>query len=119
MPRASFNSVRHDAVPRERVVEAAQAWADRLRAEHPEVLRVGYFGSYATNTYVPGSDFDVLIEVSHTRAGRRADRADRYRPDRFPVGLELFVYTTDELARARSEGSAFIAEVIRRIVWLE
>ena len=119
MPNRSSTSVRHDAVPLERVVDAARAWVTRMRAEHREIVRVGYFGSYATGRYVPGSDFDVLIEVSERPSERRGDRADRYRPERFPVGVELFVYTGDELDRARRERSAFIGEIDRHILWLE
>ena len=119
MRSSSSNSCRHDAVPRDRVLEAARAWVARLREEHPEIVRVGYFGSYATDTYAPGSDFDVLIEVGEARERRRADRAAPYLPDRFPVGIEIFVYTTAEIARAEAEGAAFITTVMKQIIWLE
>lgn len=117
MPRNSLHSVRHDAVPEERVVAEARAWADRLRAGHSEVVRVGYFGSYARGDYVPGSDLDVLIEVSGLPEGGaderrpRAHRAARYRPDSFPVGMDVFVYTTAELAELRARGAGFIRTI--------
>lgn len=69
---------------------------------------MGYFGSYARGDYVPGSDFDVLIEIAQGDGPRR-DRADRYLPDRFPVGVELFDYTADELEPLRAEGSSLVA----------
>jgi predicted nucleotidyltransferase len=82
------------------------------------VVRVGYFGSYATGRYGPASDFDVLIEVTTAPSTRRADRADLYRPDLFPVAVEIFVYGSDELERLRREGSSFIAVIDREIRWL-
>ena len=117
MPKTSSHSVRHDAVPEERVLAAAREWARRLREDHPEVVRVGYFGSYARGDYVPGSDFDVLTDVSALAAGaatggaRLADRAVRYRPESFPVGLEIIVYTLAELASLRAAGASFIRAI--------
>jgi len=105
-------------VPVERVVDAARAWSSALMKEHLEIIRIGYFGSYANGTYAPGSDFDVLMEVATISEVRRADRAAKYLPDRFPVGMELFVYTTEELNRLRREGSGFLAAMEKKIQWL-
>jgi len=118
MQRELLNTVRHDAAPREQVLEAARAWEAGLREKFPEIMRVGCFGSYARDTYAPGSDLDILIEVTATPHARRADRAARYLPDTFPVPIELFVYTTDELRRLRREGSAFIGAVDRDVCWI-
>src|ERR1051325_6166336 len=46
MPKTSLHSVRHDAVPKDRVLAEAQTWAESLRRDHAEVVRVGCFGSY-------------------------------------------------------------------------
>jgi predicted nucleotidyltransferase len=103
------------------VLTAGRAWAARLRQERPEVLRVGCFGSYARDDYVPGSDLDVLVEVSAVPLNlgqRRADRAAHYAPDSFPVGVDLFVYTSEELAAQRVAGAAFVRTIDREILWL-
>jgi predicted nucleotidyltransferase len=104
-------------VPEAVVVAAARAWAQRLRAAHPEVVRVGYFGSYARGDYVPGSDLDVLVEVSKLAEGAPStarsavERGLAYQPDSFPVGLDVFVYTTTELAELRTAGTEFIRTI--------
>jgi predicted nucleotidyltransferase len=104
-------------VPEQRVVAAARAWAAALQATHPEIVRIGYFGSYARGDYVPGSDLDVLIEVSALTAEggskRRsaAERATPYRPDSFPVGVDVFVYTTAELGELRAAKAGFIRTI--------
>lgn len=99
------------------MLTAACAWARSLRAAQPEIVRVGYFGSYARGDYVPGSDLDVLVEVSELpenearRARSAVERGSAYSPDSFPVGLDVFVYTTAELARLRAAGTGFIRTV--------
>jgi len=119
MHKRSSNSVRHDAVPRETVLAAARKWARAVRERHPEIVRIGYFGSYAGGDFMPGSDLDVLIEVSEAPPGRRADRGDPYYPRDLPVGVDLFVYTTQELNGATKEESSFLATVNRQVAWLE
>ena len=111
MRSGSSSIVRHDAVPRERVLAAARTWAAELRRRCPEIRRIGYFGSYARGDYVPGSDLDVVIEISDSLAQPIADRAEPYLPDVFPIGMEILVYTSDELRRLRKSGSAFIAGI--------
>lgn len=118
MPRTSLHSVRHDAVPKDRVLTAARAWAQQLRHDHPELVRVGYFGSYARGDYVPGSDLDVLIELRRSKEARWRDRGPAYRPERFPVGLDVFAYTSDELAEMRTAKAAFIRTIDAEIQWL-
>ena len=102
----------------DRVLQAARTWAEQLGRNHPEVLRVGYFGSYARGDYVPGSDLDVLIELSQSRTPRQADRAAEYRPDSFPVGTDVFAYTSAELADLRAAGTAFVKTIDAEIRWL-
>lgn len=118
MLRTSSTSVRHDAVPKDRVVAAARAWYEAIRKARPEVVRAGFFGSYARGDYVPGSDFDVLLEVTSIAAKKWRDRPDDYRPDRFPVTMNLFVYATDELTSLRAEGRGFLRTIEPEIVWL-
>jgi predicted nucleotidyltransferase len=100
------------------VLAAARTWASDLRKRHAEIVRIGYFGSYATGVFGPGSDLDVLIEVTAAADRRLADRAAVYLPDRFPVGIELFVFTSSELVRLRREGSSFVAAVDEAVQYL-
>jgi predicted nucleotidyltransferase len=109
--------VRHDAAPRDRVLAAAGDWVRELLANRPEVVQVGYFGSYARGDYAPGSDFDVLMEITRTALPPR-DRAFAYLPDSFPVDLDLVVYTTDELAALRGRNAAFVAAIDRELTSL-
>jgi len=111
MPRTSSSFARHDAAPLDQVLSAARRWVRDLLATCPEIVKVGYFGSYARGDYAPGSDFDVLMEVTTAAAKRRADRAAEYLPDRFPVDVDLLVYTSQELARLRAGSAALLAAI--------
>ena len=111
MLKTSSNSVRHDAPSREQVLSAAGEWVRALLARRGEIVRVGYFGSYARGDYAPGSDFDVLIEVTRTSATGRADRASEYLPGCFPVDLDVLVYTSEELTKLREAKAALIAAI--------
>lgn len=93
------------------MVAAAAAWVDELRRGCADIVRVGYFGSYARGDYVPGSDFDVMIELAHCDEADPRERAFRMRPARFPVAMDLFVYTTAEIETLRSNRSAFLAVI--------
>ena len=91
-----------------RLRQAVDSYAERLLAEHPEIEEVVIFGSFAKGTYAPGSDVDVFILLSRSDKGIR-DRIPDFLPGPFPVGIDLFPYTKDEV-RAR-EGSPVLAAV--------
>jgi hypothetical protein len=80
------------------VVAALQMWAQVLSQTHPELQRVGYFGSYARGDWGVGSDLDVVIVVEHADApfvGRGAS----WDATGLPVPTDVVVYTTAEWKR--------------------
>ena len=98
---------------------AARQWLQQLRRDRPEVIRVGYFGSYAQDQHVPGSDLDVLIELASSGSERWQDRVADYRPSRFPVPLDVFPYTSHELAEMQRDRRDFLQTILDEIVWLD
>lgn len=76
---------------------AMDDFAARLLSTHAEVDEVVVFGSFAEGTFAPGSDLDVLIVLEHSDRPVR-DRIPQYLPGPFPVALDLFPYTREELA---------------------
>ena len=54
------------------------------------------FGSFETGTWAPGSDLDVFVVLSRSEKKAR-DRIPDYLPRTFPVGLDLFPYTREEM----------------------
>jgi predicted nucleotidyltransferase len=90
------------------VRRAADEWAARLLVTRPDVEKIVVFGSFAKDTYAPGSDLDVFILLSGSNKPFR-ERIPDFLPDTFPVGMDLFPYTQEEVsARALAP---FLTEV--------
>ncbi len=88
-------------------------YAARLLSSHSEIREIVIFGSFAEGTYAPGSDLDILIVLDRSDRPVR-DRIPLYLPDAFPVGVDLFPYTRDEIA-ARADSPVVAAA--RRSRW--
>lgn len=111
MPVRSLSSSVLRWPDREEVHLAVSVWAQSVTDRHPEVLMIGYRGSYAEGTWGVGSDVDVVIVVesaerSFLERGREFDATD------LPVPADLLVYTADEW------GQFAIDEKRSRVVWL-
>lgn len=117
MPVRSLNSSVLRWPNRATVDAAARRWAQTQWVLHPELKRLGYFGSYARGDWGVGSDLDLIALVSH---GERpfAQRAMDWNLDDLPVPAEILVYTEREWARLEQEGGRFFVTVTAEAVWL-
>ncbi|MCI0421001.1 MAG: nucleotidyltransferase domain-containing protein, partial [Acidobacteria bacterium] len=66
MPVRSLTSFVFTWPDRQAVDSAARFWALQQATLHPELCRLGYFGSYARDEWGVGSDLDLLAVVSHS-----------------------------------------------------
>ena len=98
------------------VDQAVRRWAEGVVTAHPEVIRIGYFGSYARGDWGPGSDLDILliVEGSDEPFERRAAQWDA---TGLPVPVELLVYTKAEWERL-PQGGRFYRTVMRETIWV-
>ncbi len=88
----------------------------RAVATHPEVLRVGYFGSYARGDWGVGSDLDLIIIVTHAEEPFER-RASRWDATELPVPAEVLVYTRTEWGNLSRRGR-FYQQVMREAIWM-
>ena len=95
-----MSSVVVRSADREAITRAVTDYVTRLRADHPEIERVIWFGSWVTGIPLPGSDVDLCLILSASDKAPR-NRAPRYLPVGFPVGIDLFAYTRTEFERLR------------------
>jgi hypothetical protein len=65
-------------------------------SRRPEVMRVVLFGSLSRGEIGVGSDVDLLIVLSHNDRPF-LERTMTYRPETFPVDLDVFPYTLAEI----------------------
>jgi uncharacterized protein len=86
----------------EPIRKAVRDYVRDLRSEHPEILSIRWFGSWVRGDAVVGSDVDLCIIVDRSDKPRR-DRMMDFLPRVFPVGIDLFVYTTAEFDALRTE----------------
>lgn len=93
--KTSCNSVTVYWVDKETVQQAL----DRLVADcqqREEVLAVVLFGSLVEGGFGVGSDVDLLL-ILRESAYPFLDRIPLYQPDRFPVDVDVFSYTWEEI----------------------
>lgn len=81
------------------------AYAAQLLDLCPNVEEVIVFGSFERGTWAPGSDLDVLILLASSDRPVH-ERVAQLLPGAFPVDLDLFPFTSAELAERRP--SAFL-----------
>jgi predicted nucleotidyltransferase len=112
----SSSSVKVFFADKERVLRELRAWASELK-KRPEVERVGLFGSYATGTYGPRSDADLLI-VLRTSADTFRDRIPSFLPSHLSVPCDVFPYTKDEIESLQRDNSPWIEHILKEVVWL-
>lgn len=98
------------------VVSAAKQWAEALAARHPELLRAGYFGSYARGNWGVGSDLDLVVIVERTDQPFPL-RSAAFDTGTLPVPADVLVYTEAEWEALGRRGG-FGATLHREVIWL-
>ena len=73
------------------------AHAAHLLGTRTDVEEIVVFGSFENGTWAPGSDLDVFVVLARADQPVR-DRIPALMPRRFPVGMDLFPYTREEMA---------------------
>jgi predicted nucleotidyltransferase len=96
---------------------AAVRLAEREARARSELIRLGFFGSYANGTWGVGSDLDLVAVVSEC-AHPFERRALSWDLSDLPVPAEIVVYTVPEWDRLVAAGDRFAATLQREAVWL-
>lgn len=101
----------------EEVDRAVCRWAQKVDRERPEVLRIGYIGSYARGDWGVGSDLDLLILVEWSERPF-AERSSEWDTAELPVPADVWVYTRDEWQAMADRDSRFYREASREAIWV-
>ncbi|MCP4753822.1 MAG: nucleotidyltransferase domain-containing protein [Proteobacteria bacterium] len=105
------------ALSREKVLDEIEVWVCEIKKDNPEIVKIGLFGSYAKDTYVPGSDIDLLVWVTHSDEDRWFMRSSRYDASSLPIGADVIVYTEEE-ARRLEKDSLWFQSILKDIIWI-
>ena len=100
-----------------KVLHQLKDYTRKVKRSRPEVEKVGLFGSYATGTYGPASDVDLLI-ILRESSKRFLDRIPDYLPENLSVSCDVFPYTDKEIERMKQSGTPWICHVLKETVWL-
>jgi predicted nucleotidyltransferase len=112
-----FGSAKITYLDKDAIQKALRSLAARLAGEHPEIVKISVFGSFARDEAAPGSDVDLLLVLKASDLPF-PERAGHYRPRRFPIGLDIFAYSADEMRRMLAEGNSFLKRALAEAVTL-
>jgi predicted nucleotidyltransferase len=116
MREKSSNSVKIVFADKNKVLRQLKDYAKKLK-RMLEVEKVGFFGSYATDTFGPASDVDLLI-ILRNSSTRFLDRIPDYIPDNLSISCDVFPYTSQEIQKMKQDGNLWIGHVLKEVVWL-
>lgn len=102
---------------RDAVHRAVTEWAAALAAARPELLRAGYFGSYATGGWGVGSDVDLVLVVA-AAARPFHERGRDWDASNLPVPADVLVYTEAEITTVVARGDRFAGVMTTEVVWV-
>ncbi len=117
MPVRSFSSRVFVWPSRAEVKAALEAWVPAAVERHPELLRLGAFGSYARGDWGVGSDLD-LVAVVRASDQPFEQRAVNWDLNALPVPADLLIYTAEEWDRLQRRGGRFAETLAREAEWL-
>jgi len=118
MPVRSLNSSVIKWPPGKEVEKSLNQWSNRLTKERDDVIRIGYFGSYAKGSWGVGSDLDVIVILNESDDPFER-RGVHFDTSAIPVPTELLVYTQEEWKKMKSENRNFYRHVSSEIIWLD
>lgn len=118
MPVRSLHSSVLKWPDRETVNGAVKKWGSKIRQARPDVLSVGYFGSYARGNWGVGSDLDLVVIVS-TSNKPFLTRAREFDTTTLPVPADILVYTEEEWLRGISQDKGYIVTIASEVIWVK
>jgi predicted nucleotidyltransferase len=99
------------------VLAALTEWAKTLAGHHPEVLAIGFFGSYATGNCGVGSDLDLIVITQDT--GLPVERRNLSWPlEDLPVPADTVVLTQSEWQGLQARDTRFARTLRKETVWV-
>ena len=96
----------------EQVLADSETWAVAQRESHPDLTRVGVFGSYGRGDASVGSDIDLLL-IDESATGSPSERLRHCPLEQLPLSCDALVLTSVELESLLASGSRMAKELKR------
>ncbi|MFQ5855561.1 MAG: AmmeMemoRadiSam system protein B [Anaerolineae bacterium] len=99
------------------VYQAVHQWAGEVIQGRPDILRIGYMGSYARGDWGVGSDLDLIVVVGQDERPfwRRTVAWDL---SSLPVPTDILVYTQQEWQALADQSGRFYRTVKEEAMWI-
>jgi predicted nucleotidyltransferase len=111
MRKPSSPSVKVTFTNREQILTALENLIQEWTQQHPELEQVILFGSFARGDYFPGSDVDVLL-ILESSDQPLLNRIRKFLPTHFPVDIDVFPYTQDEIERKMNDPHSLVVHAL-------
>ena len=115
MPVRSLNSSVLKWPDAKTVDAAVRLWVKTAMQHRDDVLKIGYFGSYARGDWGVGSDLDLIIIVKNSSQPSKK-RLLEWDVTKLPVAVDVLVYTKVEWESRHA--TRFYQTVMREAVWI-
>jgi predicted nucleotidyltransferase len=111
MREPSSPSVKVTFTNREQILKALENLIQEWTQQHPELEQVILFGSFARGDYFPASDVDVLLILEKSDESLLT-RIRKFLPTHFPVDIDIFPYTKDEIHRTMNDPHSLVGQAL-------
>ncbi|AYO31489.1 nucleotidyltransferase domain-containing protein [Biomaibacter acetigenes] len=92
-------------------------WAKRVLQIRRDIVKIGYFGSYARKDWGVGSDLDLVVVIKES--GKPFyERPTEWDVMEIPVPVDLLIYTEEEFGKLRAENRRFYRQLEKEAVWI-
>lgn len=117
MPVRSLSSSVLRWPDKEAVVSSLLEWAKEIIRDREDIVKIGYFGSYARGDWGVGSDLDIVVIVKSSEIPFDK-RSIKWDTEGIPVPVDLLVYTEEEYKGLRISNSGFYRKIEREVKWV-
>ncbi|MGD8975124.1 MAG: nucleotidyltransferase domain-containing protein [Desulfobacterales bacterium] len=93
-----------------------RSWTIEQVQQRPEIVRLGYFGSYARGDWGVGSDLDLIAVVNETLESFER-RSINWDLNGLPVSAEIIVYSLTEWEELEKKATKFARMLKSEVVW--
>ncbi|ADL07298.1 nucleotidyltransferase domain-containing protein [Thermosediminibacter oceani] len=117
MPVRSLNSSVLKWPDKETVVYSLLEWVKEITQNRNDIVKIGYFGSYARGDWGVGSDLDIIIIVKKSDIPFN-NRSAEWDTKGIPIPVDLLVYTVEEYENMKAMNSGFSKSIEKEVVWI-
>jgi predicted nucleotidyltransferase len=117
MPVRSLNSSVLKWPDDKSVIFALKEWVKWVTAQRSDIVKIGYFGSYARGDWGVGSDLDIIAVIKNTEIPFN-ERSAKWNVSKIPVPVDLLVYTEDEFESLKERNTNFYRVIKNEVIWV-